>query len=373
MHTRSLKAWQHDHVFLGESHDANERRTWAVVALTGAMMTVEIVGGSLFGSMAVVADGWHMATHAGALAIAAVAYRLARRHARDPAYAFGTGKIGELAGFASAVVMAIIALLVAWESVQRLITPVEIEFGQAIAIAVAGLAVNLVSAWLLFDPHHHHHDHDHGHGLAAHDHHDHDHDHDDHDDHDGHDHDHRDHDHHHDHDHAHGHDNNLRAAYFHVLADALTSVLAVAALLSARYLGWTAMDPLMGLVGAVLITQWSVGLLRSAGGVLVDRVPDVRLATRIRDTLEVGDDRVSDLHLWRVGPGHAALIVAVVSDRPQPPAHYKERLARFSWLSHVTVEVHRCDGHGDHDHDHDAGATTASSGKGTPPRLSAAA
>lgn len=356
MHTRSLKAWQHDHVFLGEGHDANERRTWAVVALTGAMMTVEIVGGYLFGSMAVMADGWHMATHAGALAIAAVAYRLARRHARDPAYAFGTGKIGELAGFASAVVMVIVALLVAWESVQRLIAPVEIEFGQAIGIAVVGLAVNLVSAWLLFDPHHHHHDH----GLPMHDPDDHDHD--------DHDHDRHGHDEHH---HAHGHDNNLRVAYFHVLADALTSVLAVAALLSARYLGWTAMDPLMGLVGAVLITQWSVGLLRSAGGVLVDRVPDVRLATRIRDTLEAGGDRVSDLHLWRVGPGHAALIVAVVSDRPQPPAHYKERLARFSALSHVTVEVHRCDDHGDPEHDSDA--STAGAGKGTPPRLSAAA
>lgn len=352
MHTRSLKAWQHDHVFLGESHDANERRTWAVVALTGAMMVAEIVGGTLFGSMAVVADGWHMATHAGALAIAAIAYRVARKNAANPAFTFGTGKIGELAGFASAVVMAIVALLVAWESVERLIAPVEIAFGQAIVLAIVGLAVNLVSAWLLFDPHHHHH-HDHGFaGHAAHDdddHHHHSHDQDDHD-HD--DHDHHDHDHHdrHDHHHPHHTDNNLRAAYFHVLADALTSVLAVVALLAARYLGWTVMDPLMGIVGAVLITQWSIGLLRSAGGVLVDRVPDARLVKTIRDALEVGSDRVSDLHVWRVGPGHLAVIAAIVSDDPQPPAHYKARLADLSVLSHVTIEVHGCDAH-----DHDAG------------------
>lgn len=352
MHTRSLKPWQHDHVFLGAGHDANERRTWAVVALTATMMVVEIVGGALFGSMAVVADGWHMATHAGALAIAAVAYRVARKNAQNPAYSFGTGKVGELAGFASAVVMAMVALLVAWESVGRLITPVEIEFGQAIAIAVVGLGVNLVSAWLLFDADHHHH----GHGLVDdHDHHDHNHNHD--------------HDHHHDHDAAHhardhhdhtprhGHDNNLRAAYFHVLADALTSVLAVVALLSARYAGWTFMDPLMGLVGAVLITQWSVGLLRSAGGVLVDRVPDPELLDAVRKRLEVGTDRVSDLHVWRVGPGHAALIAAVVSDDPQPPAHYKARLDGLSWLSHVTIEVNRCDDHAHHDHEHDGART----------------
>lgn len=358
MHTRSLKAWQHDHVFLGKGHDANERRTWAVVALTGTMMVAEIVGGTLFGSMAVVADGWHMATHAGALAIAALAYRMARRNAQNPAYTFGTGKIGELAGFASAVVMAIVALLVAWESVERLITPVEIAFGQAIALAVVGLAVNLVSAWLLFDPHHHHHDHGFA-GHAAHD--DHDHHHHDHDGHAHDEHDHDDHDHHDEsHDHAHDTDNNLRAAYFHVLADALTSVLAVVALLAARYLGWTVMDPLMGIVGAVLITQWSVGLLRAAGGVLVDRVPDARLVKTVRDKLEVGSDRVSDLHVWRVGPGHLAVIAAVVSDDPQPPEAYKARLAGISALSHVTIEVHGCDAH-----DHDAGDTVR--------RLSAAA
>jgi cation diffusion facilitator family transporter len=342
MHTQSLKPWQHAHVFLGDRHDANERRTWAVVALTAGMMLVEIVGGFLYGSMAVVADGWHMATHAGALAIAAMAYRVARRHAQNPAFSFGTGKVGELAAFASAVVMAMVALLVAWESVQRLVVPVEIAFGQAIGIAAVGLVVNLVSAWLLFDRGHHHH----GHGLAAHDHHD-----DDDHDHDHHHHDHDDHDHHHGHEQKHGHDNNLRAAYFHVLADALTSVLAVVALLSARYLGWSFMDPLMGLVGAVLITQWSVSLLRSSGAVLVDRVPDADMLGVVRKKLEVGTDRVSDLHVWRVGPGHAALIAAIVSDDPQPPAHYKARLAGLAWLSHVTVEVNRCDAH-DQDHDH---------------------
>lgn len=336
MHTQSLKPWQHAHVFLGDRHDANERRTWAVVALTAGMMLIEIVGGFLYGSMAVVADGWHMATHAGALAIAATAYRMARRHAENPAFSFGTGKVGELAGFASAVVMAMVALLVAWESVQRLIAPVDIAFGQAIGIAAVGLVVNLVSAWLLFDHDHHHH----GHGLAAHghDHHDHPH-------HDDHGHARHSHDHHHAHAEQRGHDNNLRAAYFHVLADALTSVLAVAALLCARYLGWGFMDPLMGLVGAVLITQWSVSLLRSSGGVLVDRVPDADMLGVVRQKLEVGTDRVSDLHVWRVGPGHAALIAAIVSDDPQPPAHYKARLAGLAFLSHVTIEVNRCDAH----------------------------
>ena len=340
MHTHTLDRWTHEHVFLGARHDANEIRTWWVVALTAVMMVGEIVGGTVYGSMALVADGWHMSTHAGALAIAALAYRYARRFARDPRFAFGTGKLGELAGYSSALILAVIALLIAYESALRLMTPVVIRFDQAIAIACVGLAVNLASAWLLHAGHDHgehaghhhagHHD-DHAH---HHDHHDHAHDHGDHD---------------HDHDHparprepVHHHDNNLRAAYLHVLADAVTSVLAIVALLAGRFYGWTWMDPVMGVVGAVVIAHWSFRLLRSSGAVLVDAVSDSKLATEIRQRLETGSDRVTDLHLWRVGPGHAALIASVVADRPEPPEHYKARLARVEGLSHVTIEVHAC-------------------------------
>jgi cation diffusion facilitator family transporter len=340
MHTHTLGPWTHEHVFLGARHDANERRTWWVVVLTAVMMVAEIVGGTIYGSMALVADGWHMSTHAGALAIAALAYRYARRFARDSRFAFGTGKLGELAGYSSALILAVIALLIAYESALRLLNPVAIRFDQAIVIACIGLAVNLVSAWLLHD------DHDH---TGSHEHHA-DHDHDDH--HAHHDHEHRAHDHHGHRDHrdhhaarahAHGHhDHNLRAAYLHVLADALTSVLAIAALVAGRFYGWVWLDPIMGVVGALVIAHWSFRLLRSSGAVLVDVVVDSGLATRIRERLEVGTDRVTDLHLWRVGPGHAALIASVVSDRPQAPEYYKARLAQLEGLSHVTIEVHPC-------------------------------
>jgi cation diffusion facilitator family transporter len=292
-------------------------------------MGVEIVGGHLFGSMALVADGWHMSTHAGALAIAASAYRLASRHADDPRFSFGTGKFGELAGFASAVILAIVALLIAYESAVRLISPVTIRFDEAIPIAVVGLAVNLVTAWLLYDEDHHGHGHHHDHAHGPDDDH-----------------------HHHDDDgpehvrHSHaGRDHNLRSAYFHVLADALTSVLAIAALLAGRLYGWTFMDPAMGIVGAVVISLWSVGLMRTAAAVLVDAVPDDRLAGLVRSRLETGTDRVADLHLWRLGPGHMALIAVIVSDRPQPPAVYKTRLHDIAGLSHVTVEVQQCPDH----------------------------
>lgn len=319
MHSHSLAAWEHTHNYLGEKHDRHERRTWFVVILTAAMMVAEIIGGHIYGSMALVADGWHMSTHAGALAIAALAYRFARRHTHDPRFTFGTGKLGELAAFASAVILLIVALLIGYESVDRLRAPVAIDFDQAIFIAVAGLMVNLVSAWLLYDQDHH--------GHAGHTHHGHDHDH-------GH--------HHHD-GHAHHADHNIRAAYLHVLADAMTSVLAIVALGAGRLYGWSFLDPVMGLVGALVIVSWSVGLLRSAGAVLVDAMPDRTLATTVRKRLEVDGDRVSDLHLWRLGPGHTALIAAVVSDDPQAPDAYKERLQGVSGLSHITVEVHRCD------------------------------
>lgn len=322
MHSHSIEPWQHRHVYLGEKHDRHERRTWFVVALTAVMMVAEIVGGTIYGSMALVADGWHMSTHAGALAIAALAYRFARRHAHDRRFTFGTGKLGELAGFSSAVILGVVALLIAAESAQRLLSPISIRYEQAILIALIGLAVNLVTAWMLYDEDHHH----------AHDHRD---DHDDHDD-----------------DDAHGHrhvdtrDHNIRAAYFHVLADAMTSVLAIAALLTGRFYGWVFMDPLMGVVGALVIAHWSIGLMRSSGAILVDMLPDRRLAGLVRHRLEVDGDKVADLHLWRLGPGHTALIASIVADRPQPPAAYKARLDGIAGLSHVTVEVHRCDDHG---------------------------
>jgi cation diffusion facilitator family transporter len=313
MHTRSVEPWQHGHIFLGASHDKHEFRTWCVVALTAAMMVAEIVGGTLFGSMAVVADGWHMSTHAGALAIAAFAYRFARKHAHDPRFSFGTGKLGELAAFASALLLALIALLIGYEALMRLTAPVVIHFREAIPLAVVGLLVNLASAWLLVD----HGDHRHGHA---------------------HDHEHGDHHHHH-------HDTNLRAAYVHVLADALTSVLAIMALSCGLAFGWVWMDPLMALVGVAVILSWSYGLIRSAGAVLLDMVPDRRLAGAIRQRLEVDGDRLSDLHLWRLGPGHTGVIAAVVSDLPQPPPAYKRRLDGLAGLSHVTIEVHRCPDH----------------------------
>jgi len=311
MHSHSLDRWTHEHVFLGAQHARNERRTWLVVGLTVAMMVVEIAGGSIFGSMALLADGWHMATHALAIGIAASAYLFARRYAHDPRFAFGTGKLGELAAFASAIVLAMIALLVAWESFLRLARPVPIAYGEAMAIAAVGLLVNLGSAWLLREDHaHHHHHHHEG----------------------------DDHAHHHD-----GADNNLRAAYLHVLADAATSVLAIASLALAWSLDWQWIDPVVGVVGACVIASWSYGLIRDAGAVLLDVVPDQGTASDIRRRLEIDGDRVSDLHLWQIGPGHRAAVVSIVTDRPQPPSVYKSRLSAVRGLSHVSVEVQPCE------------------------------
>jgi cation diffusion facilitator family transporter len=326
MHSQDLDRWRHEHVFLGQHHARNEARTWAVVAITAAMMVAEIVGGSLFGSMALTADGWHMSTHAAALGVAGWAYLYARRHAHDPRYAFGTGKVGELAGFTSAVVLAIVAILIAYESVLRLLHPVAIAYGQAMAIAAVGLVVNVVSAWLLSDSHDHHH-HGHGHAHHEHDHHDHDH------------------DHAHDDDQHHHRDLNLRAAYMHVLADAATSVLAIASLGVGWMFGWSAADPIIGIVGAGVILSWSATLIRDAAAVLLDRVPLNGLDARIRRHLEIKGDRIADLHVWRLGPGHHAAIVSMVSDRPQDPAVYKRRIAHLRGLSHVTVEVHPCPDH----------------------------
>ena len=315
----------HDHVFLGDDHERNERRTWLVIALTASMMVIEIVAGNLFGSMALTADGWHMSTHAAAMLIAALAYLYARRNARNPRFTFGTGKLGDLAGFASAVILALIALLIGWESLIRLYSPVAINFSEAIAVAVAGLAVNLLSAWLLRGNHGHHHA---GH---QHDHHDHGHHH----------HDHHDHQGGHDHaTHSEATDNNFRAAYVHVLADALTSVLAIAALTIGSLYGSLWLDPLMGVVGALVIARWSWSLIRQSGSVLIDYVPAGEdLPDEIREAIENDGDRITDLHVWQLGPGHHGAIVAIRSPSPQPPAFYRERLAHIHDLSHVTIEV----------------------------------
>ena len=320
----SRLASPHEHVYLGDNHERNERRTWLVIIITAAMMVVEITAGSIFGSMALIADGWHMSTHAGAMLIAALAYRYARRNARNPRFTFGTGKMGDLAGFASAVVLALIALLIGWESLMRFYSPIAISFGQAIAVAVIGLLVNLLCAWLLRDDHgHHHHGHRHSHGHAH-----------------GHGHDH----HVHEHGHQQGHvtDNNLRAAYLHVLADALTSVLAIAALTLGSLYGWNWLDPTMGIVGALVIARWSWGLIRDTGRVLLDYMPDDEdLPDEIRAAIETGTDQVTDLHVWQLGPGHRGAIVALRSSDPQEPAAYRARLSHIHDLSHLTIEVER--------------------------------
>jgi cation diffusion facilitator family transporter len=321
MHAESLDPWRHEHVFLGPHHQRNERRSWGVVALCGTMMSAEIVGGWLWGSMALVADGLHMSTHAGALVIAASAYAYARRHASDERFAFGTGKLGDLAAFSSAIVLAMIALLIGYESLGRLFQPVPIAFDQAIPLATLGLAVNLVSAWLLHeerpDGASAGHRHPHGHEHALHDHH---------------------------HPHDHHADHNLRAAYVHVMADAAVSVLAVIGLTAGRVLGWVWLDPAMGLIGMAVILNWSWSLVRVSGAVLLDVRPE-GIARAIVDRLEAGRaDRIADLHLWRIGPGHHAAVVSIVCDRPEPPAAYKARLADIAGLSHVTIEVLACPG-----------------------------
>lgn len=328
----------HDHIFLGAAHEDNERRTWMVIALCSAMMVAEIVGGSLFGSLALVADGLHMSTHAGAMLIAALAYTYARRHASDPRFVFGTGKLGDLAGFTSAIVLAMIALLIGYEAVARLISPVPIQFGQAIPIAVLGLLVNLASVWLLSGDHHgHSHGHGHGHGDHGR----------------GHGHDHDDDDHHdHDHGHPHAHedephgatvrDHNIRSAYIHVIADAAVSVLAIVGLVLARAFSWTWMDPLAGIIGALVIANWSWGLMRDTGGILLDMNVDRRMADKVRHVVEENGDTVVDLHIWRVGPGHLSAILSVTTTDPQRgPGFYHAALERMSGLSHMTVEVNR--------------------------------
>ncbi len=309
----------HQHVFLGTAHSAVERRAWAVIALCSAMMVLELGGGLMFGSLALVADGLHMSTHAMAMLIAAFAYTFARRHATDARFSFGTGKFGDLGGFSNAIVLLLIALLIGYEAVMRLLTPVPIAFTEAIPIAALGLAVNILSAWLLSSG-----GHDHGHG----------------------------HDDPHAHDHAHGHDehhvhhrahrdNNLRAIFVHVAADAAVSVFAILGLCAGRYLGWVWMDPLMGIVGATVIAVWAAGLLRETGRVLIDMTPDATLAARIRASVEADGDAVTDLHVWRLGPGHLGVILSIETSHAREASFYRRLLGRFKGLSHVTIEVAR--------------------------------
>jgi cation diffusion facilitator family transporter len=401
----------HSHVFLGEGHEKSERKTWAVIWLCGAMMVAEIVGGWLFGSIALIADGLHMSTHAGALLLAALAYAYARRYANDPRFTFGTGKLGDLAGFTSAIILAMIALLIAYEAISRLFTPVPIHFAEAIPVACLGLAVNIASAWLLSGGDHrgHSHGHSHGHDPA-----------------------HVEHDHDEskriatkygdvildvfedgvpprfrlhaesgpalaaaaasieiirpdgarqvfafvdkggflesveeipephafnanvkingesysvafeEHEHAHGaaaRDNNMRAAVIHVVADAAVSVLVIIGLLLALTFGWLWMDPLAGIVGACVIASWSYGLIRDTGAILLDMNPDSHMADDLRRAIESEGDKLGDLHLWRLGPGHLGAIVCVVTRNPRGESYYREKLARFEALSHLTIEV----------------------------------
>jgi len=315
MHHIDLNAWQHSHTFGQDSRKPGEVRTIIVIIITAMMMVVEIVAGITFGSMALLADGLHMASHAAALAIAAFAYVFARRRAHDRDFSFGTGKVNALGGYTGAVLLAVFALMMVWESVERLIDPVAIAFNQAIAVAVVGLIVNGVSALVLQGDHDHDHSHE-GHNpvndLPG------------------------------DH-HTHHHDHNLRAAYFHVLADALTSLLAIFALLTGKYFGWNWTDPTMGIVGAMLVARWSWGLVVASSSVLLDRQAPESVRNEIRAAIEDDrDTRVADLHIWSIGPGIYAADLVVVADSPQSPDFYKARLPEGCRIVHATVEVHQC-------------------------------
>ena len=394
----------HSHIFLGAGHEKSERKTWAVIGLCGAMMIAEIIGGLLFGSIALVADGMHMSTHAGALLLAALAYSYSRRHAEDPRFSFGTGKLGDLAGFTSAIILAMIAVLIGYESVIRVLSPVTIHFAEAIPIACFGLAVNIASAWLLSGGDHGH-SHGHAHGSDSHA------------------------EQHRvstrngavlleifedgvpprfrlraetgprlqaseiavetvrpdgkrqrfgwvdrgefleslqeipephafvaqlrigavahsivfeEHEHAHGNahrDNNMRAAVIHVIADAAVSVLVIVGLVLARAFGWLWMDPVAGIIGACVIASWSYGLIRDTGAILLDMIPDRRMAENVRQAIEMDGDRIADLHLWRLGPGHLGAIVCVDTRNARGADFYRAKLARFRTLSHLTIEV----------------------------------
>ncbi len=301
MHHEDRSQWQHEHDYLPHGHVRGERQTRRVIALTATMMVAEIIAGSAFGSMALLADGWHMASHASALSITAFAYWYARRHASSSRYSFGTGKVSVLGGYTSAVILAVIAVLIAWESITRFLQPVAIRFDEAILVASLGLGVNLVSAWMLRG--------DHGHQG-----------------------------------HGHHHDHNLRAAYLHVLADALTSITAIIALTAGKYAGWVWMDPAMGVVGSVVIAGWSYGLIKDCSSILLDGVVDRTTTRTVREALESDGDTVAvDIHVWKLSPTDLAAAIAIVANRPSTPNEYRARLtAAMPSLTHVTLEVNRC-------------------------------
>ena len=306
MHTHAIENWQHSHDF-SVKNDKGERRTQYVLILTAITMVVEIIAGSIYGSMALLADGWHMGTHVAAFMITIFAYRYARKHANNPAYAFGTGKVSVLGGFASAIALAVVALVMLVESMQRIIDPHTIQFNEAIAVASLGLFINIVSAFLLKDDHHHDHSNEHHH-------------------------------HHH-------HDHNLRAAYMHVLADALTSLLAIVALVSGKYFGWNWLDPIMGIVGAIIITRWSYGLLKQTSPILLDGSIEEEYQSAITETIEKdSDNRISDIHIWKVGANHYAAIISLVTHSPKSTQYYKDLLIGFHKLSHTTIEINACEG-----------------------------
>lgn len=286
----------HKHDFLSENHHINERRTWFVIGLTATTMFVEILSGLLFGSMALLADGWHMASHASAMGITALAYYWARKHLNNPRFTFGTGKIGDLAGYSSALLLALIAFFMAYESIRRLLNPVIIHFNEAILVAIIGLAVNLVSAFILKEDYHKHD--------------------------------------------ANAHDHNLRAAYLHVLADSLTSILAIVALLFGKLRGWTFLDPVMGVVGALVISRWSYGLMRDTGRVLLDYNHNQAITVQIKEALTDGENvSIEDLHVWRVGPGHYSSTISLRTEKNHHAEYYKNRLCHIPELAHVTIEV----------------------------------
>jgi cation diffusion facilitator family transporter len=307
MHTKIRHQSQHDHIFGQDRVRPGERRTLWVIFITATMMVIEITAGLVYGSMALLADGLHMGSHTAALGITSIAYVYTRRCAADSRFCFGTGKVNAFAGYTSAVLLALFALLMAWESFNRLFNPVEIAFNQAIAVAVLGLIVNGASMFML-GGHHHDHDHDHGH----------------------------------EHSHSHAHtDHNLRAAYLHVLADALTSLLAIFALLAGKFMGLNWMDPLMGIVGATLVARWSLGLIRDTSGVLLDHQAPEAILEQTRTAIEgTGDNRITDLHIWSIGPGIYSATVTVVSDSPRSPEHYKNLIPGNLGIVHTIVEVH---------------------------------
>jgi len=309
MHSQSLATWQHDHTFGQEKIKRGEKRTWIVIGLTATMMIIEVIAGVIFGSMALLADGLHMASHAVALGISAFAYLYARRHAADSRFTFGTGKVNALGGFTGAILLAGFAVFMAYESVLRLFNPVDIAFNSAIYVAIIGLVVNGLSAVILGNP-----EHDHHHGN------------------------------HHASDHDHQHDHNLKSAYLHVMADALTSLTAIVALFAGKQFGAVWMDPVMGIAGSLLVANWSRGLLKQTSSILLDHQAEDDIGDKITQSIEsLGDERIADLHLWSVGPNIYNANLAVVAHQPKSPAYYKEQLPADLGLVHSTIEVHKCD------------------------------